>query len=390
MKKYFALLIAISVSLGAIAQMGKVTSAMSFMDQQPPLLDKANDALKEALVHEKSKDNPKTYYAKGRLCQEVFRTDNPAFKKLIENPLEEAYAAYEKARQLDPKGGMDKQMKLNSTYLTLGNDFVSQGVQKFEAQDFEAALNSFEFNIKIATSDLYIGVPDSGIYFNAGLAAYNGKLYERAIPHFEKCVELKYEGTMPYFLMYNCYTAMKDMAKAEETLKRVYADYPDNQDVILQMVDFYMNNDKLDEAFKNLNLAKSKDPDNFSLFWAEGVLYMKQDKYDEAITSLTRSTELKGDQYDTQFNLGVCYYNKAVEMFQKANDIMDAAKYNAAVAEANEVFMKAIPYFEKAYSLKPDDTDSLRNLKELYFRLRTVKPEYEAKYNEIMKKLEGK
>jgi tetratricopeptide (TPR) repeat protein len=190
--------------------------------------------------------------------------------------------------------------------------------------------------------------------------------------------------------MYNCYTAMKDMVKAEETLKRVYAAYPDNQDVILQMVDFYMNNNKLDEAFKNLNLAKSKDPNNFSLFWAEGVLYMKQDKYDEAITSLTRSTELKGDQYDTQFNLGVCYYNKAVEMFQKANDIMDAAKYNAAVAEANEVFMKAIPYFEKAYSLKPDDTDSLRNLKELYFRLRTVKPEYETKYNEVMKKLEGK
>ena len=77
-------------------------------------------------------------------------------------------------------------------------------------------------------------------------------------------------------------------------------------------------------------------------------------------------------------------------MFQKANEIMDAAKYNAAVGEANEVFMKAIPYFEKAYSLKPDDMDSLRNLKELYFRLRTVKPEYETKYNEVMKKLEGK
>ena len=45
---------------------------------------------------------------------------------------------------------------------------------------------------------------------------------------------------------------------------------------------------------------------------------------------------------------------------------------------------------KKPYELKPDDVDSLKNLKELYFRLRTVNPEYEAKYNEITKKLEGK
>jgi hypothetical protein len=54
------------------------------------------------------------------------------------------------------------------------------------------------------------------------------------------------------------------------------------------------------------------------------------------------------------------------------------------------VFTNAIPYFEKASSIKPEDVDAMRNLKELYFRLRTIKPEYEAKYNEIMKKLEGK
>jgi tetratricopeptide (TPR) repeat protein len=77
-------------------------------------------------------------------------------------------------------------------------------------------------------------------------------------------------------------------------------------------------------------------------------------------------------------------------LFQKANEIMDAAKYNTAVGEANAVFIKAIPYFEKANQLKPDDVDALKNLKELYFRLRTVNPQYEAKYNEIMKKLEGK
>lgn len=368
--------------------MGKVTSAISFMDQGA--LDKAKEALDQAFLNEKSKDNPKTYAAKGKLCQEVFKSENPKFKALYANPLEEAYAAYQKAIELDPKGSIKKQFSLNNTYQLLGNDFITQGVAKFEAQDYEAALKSFEYNIKVASSDVYLGVIDSGIYFNAGLAAYNGKIYDKAIPYFKKCIEMKYETTMPYFLEYQSYMALKDTVNAGETLQGAFKAYPDSQNVILQLVDFYMKNNKLQDAFSYINLAKSKDPNNFSLHWAEGVLFMKQEKYDEAIACLTKSVELKGDLFDTQFNLGVCYYNKAVELFQKTQEIMDVAKYNTALGEANVVFINAIPYFEKANSIRPDDVDALRNLKELYYRLRTVKPEYQAKYDETVKKLEGK
>jgi tetratricopeptide (TPR) repeat protein len=154
-----------------------------------------------------------------------------------------------------------------------------------------------------------------------------------------------------------------------------------------------MKNNKLEDAFSYINLAKSKDPNNYSLHWAESILYMRQEKYDGAIACLNKSIELKGDVYETQFNQGVCYYNKAVELIKEADLIMDAKKYSEAVAGANEVFMKAIPYFEKASTLNKTDVellDALRNLKELYFRLRTIKPEYEAKFNEVLKRIEGK
>lgn len=385
MKKFFVLFLSISVSFGAFAQMGKVTSFLS-----QGMLDKAKEAMDIALVNEKAKVNPSTYFTLGNLCQEVFKSENPKFKALYANPLEDAYAAYEKALSLDTKGTIEKKMKISSTYLSLGNDFVTQGVQKFEAKDFEGALKSFENNIKITGSDIYVGVTDSVIYFNAGLAAYNGNMFDKAIPYFTKCTEMKYGGTQAYSLLYMSYMGLKDITNAEITLKKAYEVYPDDQQVILQLVDYYMANDKLQEAFSYINLAKSKDPNNYSLFWAEGVLYMKQDKWDDAIKCLTKSVEIKGDEYNTQFNLGVCYYNKAVEMFKQAETIMDIAKYNAAIKPANETFEGAIPYFEKASTLKPTDMDSLRNLKELYFRLRTIKPEYETKYNEVVKKLEGK
>jgi len=384
MKKFLVLILAVCISHGAVAQMGKVNAASSFMEQGA--LDKAKEALDVALQNEKSMNNPKTFATKGKLCQEVFKSENPKFKALYTDPLAEAYAAYEKALQLDTKGGTAKQFKINQTYLLLANDFINQGVQRFQTQDFEGALKSFEFNIKVASSDVYIGVIDSGIYFNAGLAAYNGKLYEKAIPYFKKCTELKYENTMPYFLEYQSYMGLKDTTNGEETLKSAFKVYPDSQSVILQLVDHYMRCNRLPEAFASLNLAKGRDPNNHSLFWAEGVLFMKQEKYSDAIIALTKSVELKPDVFDTQFNLGVCYYNKAVELFQKANEILDASKYDAAVKEANAVFVNAIPFFEKANSIKPDDKDSLRNLKELYFRLR-ADPVYQAKYDAVMKKL---
>ncbi len=387
MKKFLLLVLAIFVTLGASAQMGKVNSALNYIDQG--LLDKAKEALDQALVHDKSKDNPKTYMALGKLCQESFRSENPKFKAFYKTPLEDAYNAYEKALSLDSKGNIKKQLSISNTYLLLGNDFINQGVQCFEDQDYEGALKAFEYNIKVAASEIYVGVVDTGIYFNAGLAAFNGKMYDKAVPYFQKCVEMKYETVTPYFLLYNCYSQLEDMDKAEAILKKAFEDYPENQDVILNLVDFYMNNDKMNEAFSYLNMAKEKDPNNYSLFWAEGVLYMKQEKYDEAIAALTKSIELKSDLFDTQFNLGVCYYNKAVEMFQEANEIMDVDKYNVALAEANKVFASAIPFFENANEIKPDDMDSLRNLKELYFRLRTVNPEYQAKYDSIMQKLGG-
>ena len=60
-------------------------------------------------------------------------------------------------------------------------------------------LNLLKTILRLHQVMLYIGVIDSGIYFNAGLAAYNGKMYDKAIPYFQKCADMKYEGTHALF-----------------------------------------------------------------------------------------------------------------------------------------------------------------------------------------------
>jgi tetratricopeptide (TPR) repeat protein len=380
MKKFVLLVLAVSISVGAMAQMGKVTSAQNFISQGA--LDKAKEAIDLALVNEKSMNNPKTYMVKGDLCKEVFKSTNPTFKTLYTNPLEEAYASYEKALELDPKGSTKKAMSLNNTYFSLGNEFVTQAIQKFDAQDFEGAFKSFENTIKLSESDIYVGILDSSILFNAGLAAYNGKMYNEAIVNFKKCNATNYEGTTPYKLIYQSYSLLNDNVNAEATLKVAFEKFPNDTEIVLLLVDYYLKNNKQDEALNYINAARAKEPDNYSLFWAEGVLYMQQEKYDDAIKNLLKSIEINSNVFDTQFNTGVCYYNKASAMMMAANNIMDVKQYDVAKKAANDVFLEAMPYFQKALELKADDIDTLKSLKELYYRLSMT-----DKYNETVAKI---
>jgi tetratricopeptide (TPR) repeat protein len=387
MKKFFLLIAAISISLGMMAQKGKVTSAQSFIDQGA--LDKAKEALDQAFTNAKSKDWYNTYFVKGKLCQAIYEADNPKYNSYYADPLQEAYASYEKAMELDTKGSTKKRIITNMIYNSLAMNLYSQGSKRFEAKDYKGALKSFETQIEITESDKYAGAVDTGMYYNAGLSAVNSGQYNEAIKYFEKCAEMKYLGITPYYQIYECYIDLGDTTKAESYLLELPKLFPDDKTITLQLIDLYLKSNKFDEALKYIKVAKEKDPDNYSLYFATGITFLNQDKFDDAITELKKAVELKPDLYDTQYSMGAAYINKAADMFKKANDIMDVNKYSAAVDEANAIYAKALPYMEKAHELKPDDEYAMRSLQELYYRLKQKDPSLAEKYEAIKAKLDS-
>jgi len=108
MKKFLLLIAAVSISFGAMAQKGKVTSALSYIDQG--ILDKAKESLDQALTNEATSNWFNTYFAKGRLAQASFDSKDPKVKAYYPDPLAEAYESYLKAMELDPKGGIKKKI----------------------------------------------------------------------------------------------------------------------------------------------------------------------------------------------------------------------------------------------------------------------------------------
>ena len=79
--------------------------------------------------------------------------------------------------ELDPKGAMKKKIITEMIYNSLAVDLYHQGRHRFEAKEYEGALKSFETQIEITESDKYAGAIDTGMYYNAGLAAVNSGKY---------------------------------------------------------------------------------------------------------------------------------------------------------------------------------------------------------------------
>ena len=388
-KTILSVAILLSVVAGAFAQKGKVTTAQTLKDSQK--LDKALEAINEAIDPNNPKSGksipwPKTWEVRGEIYRAIYASKDDNIKKLADKPLNTALESFKKALELDEKGSGNNGVKINLTLLV--NDFTDQAVKAFNDNNYELALNSFENILEIQKLPVMQETPptvDTVIIFNAGLAAYNAEKYEKAIEYYKEAAKYNYNGARTYELISASYTSLQDTANALVTLQEGFEKYPETSSILVQLINIYMNANKVDDAMKYLELAIKQDPQNPSFYFAKGALNDKLGNTDQAIESYEKALELKDDYFDAYYNLGAIYYNKGVKQLDIANAVPtnQPDKYEAEKGKADAEFQKAIPYMEKASEVNPEDTYSLESLKQLYYRLKMM-----DKFDEVNKKLE--
>ena len=382
-----ALMLTISASY---AQKGKVTSAQSLKDAGK--IDEAFAAIEEATdpsntKAEKSIPWPKTWEVRGEIFQAIGQSTDQNVKKLSSDPLTEALNSYRKALELDTKSNNEKSVKIKLTLLT--NDLTNQAVNAFQVEDYNKALSSFEQileinNMPIVKADNPDAV-DTVIIFNAGLAAYNGENYKKAIDYYREAAQYGYNGARTYSLISASYQMMKDTTSALEALKEGYAKYPDDNAVLESMIQIYMDLNKTDEALTNLEKAIAQDPTKPRYYFAQGALYEKLGDEQKAIDTYKKTLEVDPEFFNAYYNLGALYYNKGVQQSEVAKEVPanENAKYEAEMKKADDWFAKALPFMEKCHELEAKDKMVLESLKNLYYRLKMM-----DKYNSVLEQIE--
>ena len=187
-----------------------------------------------------------------------------------------------------------------------------------------------------------------------------------------------------YLYIANLYQKQGDDEKYMEVIKEGRAAYPDNSDLILYELNFYLRNEKFVEAEENLKLAISKDPTNKQLHFSLGVVYDNLGNSEGAIESYKRAIEVDPNYFDAVYNLGAFYFNQGVEVINVANEIEAQKEYDAKMAEATAIFKDAQPYLEKAHDLEPTDLGAIASLQQLYARTGEIE-----RATEMKKKMEA-
>lgn len=399
MKKLILLLPFVAATVATVdAQPAKRTSAYNYLSYGE--LDNAKEAIDAASIHEKTLADAKTWLYRGQIYQGIYESQDPKFKALSNNPLEEAYMAFLKCRELDEKG---THAEVTLKYLDVqSRQFINEGITAYNNKNYPAALSAFE-NVIIITETPKIQRIDSlSIYYAGACAEQIGNLV-KAEKHYRKAIDINFQAEQAFVRMSRMFAEAGNKEKAFEIVKEGRQRFPDNQTLVTEEVNAYLMSDRHEEAMEALNVAIGLDPENFSLHFALGFVNDRlaaktleespeggakyEDYLANAEKSYKTSIELNGENFDAVYNLGALYFNRAVKLNEVANTIDDMKKFEAARKVADAVFEQSMPILEKAYSINGNDKGVLISLKQLYYRKMTTDDSYEPKYNEVVEKL---
>ncbi len=383
--KKIVLFLAVALSAtGVFAQKGKVTSAETLLSTGD--LDKAKEAIDEAMANEKSNTWPKTYIVAGKVYTELSKDGKD------DEGVVKAFDFYKKAIDLDQKGDekgkkIGKYKKeISQQLLFFSGDLTNAGVEAFNKSDFQGAVTAFEDLLKLNEHPYMVEMQgekvDTAIIYNTALAAYNGELWAPAEKYFDQSIDLKYGGGDAVLLLHQVLAATGDSTKMGPNLIKGFETYPEDDRILTTLINFYLETEQNDKALDYLNTAIANDGSNPSFYYARGVLYDNSKQFDEALADYNKALELDPEFFNALYNLGVMYFNKGVEEMNLANEETDFKKFEAKKAAAEETFKASLPYFEKALEIRPEEAAVLESLKTLYYRF-----EMNDKYNEVNEKL---
>lgn len=324
-------------------------------------------------------------------------------KWVMKDAPEKAIEAYNKAYELDPKTADKVKEGLKQV-----SDFCSQvGNTGIDTGNYVEAAKAYETAYKAQSSPAY-GEADPALLYYAGYlltvdGANNPKSFVKGAKLLTKAIEKGYadeEGNIYYYL-FHCLYGQKEadkanVLKAKEALLTGIEKFPKNERILDGLMQLYTSEEGVGnpaDLVALIDKAIQDNPENVDLWFGRGRIFYALKDYDQSIDSFKKVVELKPDMFEGNYYLGVFYTIKGDALNKEMNEkqYSSQAAYDADLKGVNDVYMAAVPWFEKAHQIKTDDIDTLEFLKSLCFRLRDepgIMEKYNT-YNDLYKKAKG-
>lgn len=381
MRKHLLLIVNILLLVSLSAQKPSLTKAYNFYYDKD--YDKAKEQIDLCAADEKLSVKAQTWLYKGNIelllanreYNEKQKDEN--YQIRYPNAPVEAYDAFQKALELNPKVEALDMMGAQEALKQLYPYLLVRGVDQLIAKDYTGA----ETTLRKAVESYEMAPPQYPMngelyYYYAYTLESLGKKDEM-MRYYQKAIDDGSQNPYVFGKLIDQYKADNDRANIEKTLAMAKAKNPDNMSVKLLEIDYaYWSGDsvkakRLVDQIDPQVLKTSDEMVNVANF------YIKEKRYEEADRLLSRANRIDPNNFVILYNLGVCNYSFSEYYFNRQNQLAiqqgDKTEIETAKELSERYLASAADYFEQARRLQPNDVNLLNTLRAIYVRQQSPK-----------------
>lgn len=399
------------------AQEKAVKEAKKIANGTNPDFAKAEELINQALVNPETKDLAETWDVAGFIQRR--RSEEEMKNAYLRKPYDtlQVYNSalnmcryYFKCDELaqipNEKGKVkNKYRKSNSaTMLNERGNLINGGIQYYNTylgsqkkEDGQKALDFFGTYVDFANHPMFekenLIQTDTilpTIAYYASMVATRLEDYPSVLKYAPYARDNKEVGKYAMELESTALKAQGDTAKWIASLQEGIKKYPDHQFFFGNLIDYYSNSNKYDEALKFADDMLAKDPNNTFYLYVKGYLYHNMytvlrekdaakaaEALNQAIKFYQKTTEIDPNYAEAYSNLGLVYCLQAQDFSEKATTDVNDPKYVEDQTTLKTFYEKARPCYEKARQLQPEKKELwLNGLYRVYYNLQ-MGPEFQ-------------
>ena len=163
---------------------------------------------------------------------------------------------------------------------------------------------------------------------------------------------------------------VKSFDKALELANVVNEAVPSNIDVLIKLVNIYLQKGDVVGSEKYLNEALALEPNNKQLYYVLGSAYITLKENEKADKALSKALEIDPAYNEAQYQLGAHLFNWATDLKNEAGQLPENdASYEPLMEKATAMQYRSLELLEKYIAVNPLDKTVLEILRSTYSKL---------------------
>ncbi|HCW07755.1 MAG TPA: hypothetical protein DGG95_10375 [Cytophagales bacterium] len=271
---------------------------------------------------------------------------------------------------------------------TLAQKYISRGYEAYKKKDYKGAFVDVDKVMLFMPNDT-TQLMNAGVYF-APLAGENDK----AIEYIKKYIEEGGKSQDATLQLFSIYDKKGDNASAEKFVKQLTSAHPTDVAYLNLEYNFYLKLKNYPEAMQIMQKRVVIDPTDKEARYLMGMLNYQMKNETETMKWMQESVKIDPDYYEPNSVIAQLLQSAAVRLRNERSAITgskpaDLAKRQELRLQIQAKLKETEAYWKKCVDIKPSEPEALDGLYRVYNDLASYDESYEAKINELKKKMKA-